>query len=386
MPICGCLAAGGGAARPSLVLPIQIIVHGESEAEAEAKAKAETENRRECFEGDAEAERALLRVIRRSDYEGYSVGLERRHLKCGTKCWVVHNDLTDEWCKRSNSCGIRGCPPDDRKRTSLLYHGLLQFFEKQPEVRKFELTLRSTSNDREEALIARINQCFHKLCRDRFWKRSVTGSCLFVQSKWEADTRRWHVHLHIVYCGSYIPVKWLSKKWLEITGDSFVVWIRPLKLKSNDVKELRSGLSDAVRYVTNAGNFLGIPGSDDLDISDDKQLEHFHSLQKARLFRKSGICRRIKLRPDPSEFDSHWHRWGEWAYVRKMAGQGDKVCQQIALAIQNHTSYKPPAWYEVADEALEFPDGRFTGLSPVEKNRAPPPASRLSSFFINYFN
>lgn len=56
----------------------------------------------------------------------------------------------------------------------------------------------------------------------------MSGGVVFLELSLNPNTRCWHPHLHILYEGTYIPQAWLSKQWLAITTDSFIVDIRRL--------------------------------------------------------------------------------------------------------------------------------------------------------------
>lgn len=51
-------------------------------------------------------------------------------------------------------------------------------------------------------------------------------------------------HFHIIYDGKYVPVTWLSKEWLKITKDSYIVWIQGLNPMN------RKSRGRLVNYVT----------------------------------------------------------------------------------------------------------------------------------------
>jgi hypothetical protein len=52
-----------------------------------------------------------------------------------------------------------------------------------------------------------------------------------------------NLHIHALIYGHYIPHKVISKRWLELTGDSFVIDIRT-------VRSPRKGIGYLLKYVT----------------------------------------------------------------------------------------------------------------------------------------
>jgi hypothetical protein len=87
------------------------------------------------------------------------------------------------------------------------------------------LTLRSTTEPLPE-LLAKLTRDFTSLRRTKLWRKRVTGGVAFIEVKWLAPTNRWHVHLHALLQGRYVPQAELSKLWLKVTGTSDVIDIR----------------------------------------------------------------------------------------------------------------------------------------------------------------
>ncbi|GAJ25104.1 unnamed protein product [marine sediment metagenome] len=99
-----------------------------------------------------------------------------------------------------------------------------------------------------------MKKCYIKLGRRVGWKKYVTGSVAFLHVKWNENTG-WHVHLHILLTGSYLPQKWLSEEWLKVTGDSPVVHVQA----AHSDKELGQAIKDFSRYAGCPANLLKIP-------------------------------------------------------------------------------------------------------------------------------
>lgn len=100
-----------------------------------------------------------------------------------------------------------------------------------------ELTLKNIPQDQlTRKKLSYIRSCFRKLLRRSTdpkkkhspkFKDLIKGGFYFVQMTNKG--RGWHLHLHVVYKGAWIPHSLISSVWRDITGDSFVVWHRRIK-------------------------------------------------------------------------------------------------------------------------------------------------------------
>jgi hypothetical protein len=86
------------------------------------------------------------------------------------------------------------------------------------------LTLTLKANDQTAAHeITRLLKCFARLRRHERWKTEVKGGIYSVELVPRPDGRTHHVHLHAIIDCFFLDVRWLSKTWHKITGDSFQV-------------------------------------------------------------------------------------------------------------------------------------------------------------------
>lgn len=63
----------------------------------------------------------------------------------------------------------------------------------------------------------------------QLWKSNVVGGAAFIEMKLGANSKAWHVHLHCIIEGTWLDQKALSSAWHAVTGDSYVVDIRPIQ-------------------------------------------------------------------------------------------------------------------------------------------------------------
>lgn len=56
----------------------------------------------------------------------------------------------------------------------------------------------------------------------------MRGGVWFIEVKLDRCANRWHPHLHLIVEGEFISAKTLSRRWYEVTGDSYIVDIRAI--------------------------------------------------------------------------------------------------------------------------------------------------------------
>lgn len=136
------------------------------------------------------------------------------------------------------------------------------------------LTLKGRPGESLEKKLAKLNKSFSKLRRREFWTDRVRSgiACIevagrmvhkdqrrfeVVESGWDVEEGEyvegswslgenepvavgamWHVHIHLVYDGDYIPQRGLSDLWDEITGGSYVVDVREVKTVEGAYREI----------------------------------------------------------------------------------------------------------------------------------------------------
>lgn len=103
---------------------------------------------------------------------------------------------------------------------------------------------------------------------------------------WSYEVKRgsgsgqWHPHLHMVAMASVQPdAVQLSREWLDITGDSFIVDVRPIN--ENDVA---SGFLEVFKYALKFS-----------DMTPADTYEAFLTLQRKRLVGSAGLFRGIEI-------------------------------------------------------------------------------------------
>jgi len=287
----------------------------------------------------------------------YGSSYQERFRACRTMAWCVREVEAEMIRVHSNSCRLRWCPVCAEARANIIARSCREFFEKQSSVRFLTLTQKRSDLPLKEQ-VARIKKSFAKFRRCSGWRKYVTGCVWFLQIKPSCGGKWWHIHLHILLTGSYIPQDWLSEKWLEVTGDSKIVDIR-------FVDELDSALRDVVRYAGRPANLL--------DVSPEYRLELVHATDKIRVCGTTGICKAVSLRPPKfNKGDSRYENLGRYSTIQRLAATGDERARDILRAVRDKTPLKNAHSFRDVDD---FIDNEFTGLSPIEpmsRSRAPP--------------
>jgi len=289
----------------------------------------------------------------------YGTHLLERFRKCRTMAWHVQNPET--WLIRiqSNSCRMRWCPMCGEARVNIIARNCFEFFEKQRSVRFLTLTLKHSDLPVDEQ-IRRMKDCFIKLSRRVGWKKYVTGSVNFLHVKSNEGTG-WHVHLHIILTGSFVPQKWLSAEWLKVTGDSLVVHVQA----AHSEKVLGITIADFTRYAGSPAN---------LDkISAEHRLELVHAFEGIRVCWTTGICRAVSLSPPKfKQGDSKMINLGRDSTIKRRAAAGDFDALRILYCSDRGVPFENAPSFRDDDD---FIDDEFVGLSepePEQWGRSPP--------------
>lgn len=145
--------------------------------------------------------------------------------QCGKYAYVFQSlDDPELYTLGGSTCHDRFCLPCGRERSRVIAGNVKLRTDGKP-ARFLTLTLKSTTEPLA-VLLAKLTQDFTALRRSKLWRKRVTGGVAFLECKWLAPTNRWHVHLHALLQGRYVPREQLSKLWLKITGTSEVIDIR----------------------------------------------------------------------------------------------------------------------------------------------------------------
>lgn len=172
---------------------------------------------------------------------------------CGSNPWVAR-DASDEGrlIVIADHCRSRWCVPCAKAKAQIVAANIRAKLGGEP-IRFLTLTLRHRAvRLRDE--IKRIYASFRRLRALPLWRSHVTGGAAILEVKRAMHADRWHVHLHILFHGTYVPQRAISAAWHAITGDSYIVDIRLLR-------DAGRAATYVTKYVTKpySTNALGRP-------------------------------------------------------------------------------------------------------------------------------
>ena len=102
-----------------------------------------------------------------------------------------------------------------------------------------------------------------------------------------SNEKNWHPHIHmIVLLNDYIDIKKFSAEWKAITGDSFIVDIRKLKVNKN--KDTNNAIVDAMQEVFKYAVKFS-------DLTLERQFEAYETLKGQRLIGSFGLLHGVKI-------------------------------------------------------------------------------------------
>jgi hypothetical protein len=144
---------------------------------------------------------------------------------CAQSFWAYrHVTDPDRYVLVRDFCHDRLCDVCGRRRAWTIRCNLRPLLGER-DYRLITLTLRHASTP----LTAQLNHLyasFRRLRQSDSWKRCVRGGIAFLELGRNAETKRWHPHLHCVTFGLWYANVLLKRAWRDATGDSDIVDIR----------------------------------------------------------------------------------------------------------------------------------------------------------------
>lgn len=175
------------------------------------------------------------------------------------------------------NCGDRTCGVCRRRAWGIHWNAIKPIVKTWPMVRFLTLTMRNIPDEtvtRDDVKFLRDS--FTKLRHTKAWSRWVQGGFYFFHVTNQG--RGWHIHLHVLYTGYYIPQNWLSKTWKKITRTSYIVDVRACP---DPEKGLHYLLADLLRPP---------------DIKPEHHTTFNDLFYRTRLVQGFGECSPLKLR------------------------------------------------------------------------------------------
>jgi hypothetical protein len=183
-----------------------------------------------------------------------------RHWRC---------DNNHDWAEAENSCSVRICPHDSRRRSLILAGRMEKFLVGKTGLRYAVLAERN-SVDLRDGIIS-LWAAWTRLRRSVRWKRHVKGCIVAMEVTRNREDGTWHPHLNVLMEGDYFPFEELNHAWIEATEHrGQTSYIRAAD--AGTVREL-------IKYVTKIADLL-----DDAAALD----EFLTAVERRRLVRTYG--------------------------------------------------------------------------------------------------
>ncbi len=230
---------------------------------------------------------------------GFSGKFSSRLQQCRKFAWFVQSSVTHKLRVMSSRCKLRWCPICRDVSRMIVTKSVEEWLRLQKYPKMITLTL-SHSDDPLQLQIKRIYESFRKLRRRAFFERRISGGIWFFQLKFNKDTKQWHPHIHCLVAGKFLPHRELKKLWHKITGDSYVVDIRP-------VKDLEGCSNEVARYATSPADITAV----DLD----RAIDLYYATKHRRICGSWGSARSITLKPTPLEDTGEWTKVADFFFI-----------------------------------------------------------------------
>ena len=147
--------------------------------------------------------------------------------------WKVHCRACGADFVAVKRCHHRLCPDCAPIRGLRLFEAHKRMLGR-PNLKHLVLTFKNVEHLTPE-YIDYMNNCFSKFRRRKILRRSWRGGVKAFEITYSKQTG-FHPHIHALVDGGYVPQDVLSKMWLDITGDSSVVWISRAKKSKQILK------------------------------------------------------------------------------------------------------------------------------------------------------
>jgi hypothetical protein len=254
---------------------------------------------------------------------------------CAQSFWAYrHVTNADRFVLVRDFCHDRFCDVCSRRRAWTIRCNLRPLLGER-DYRLISLTLRHNATP----LTAQLNHLyasFRRLRTTAAWKAHVRGGVAFLELGRNAETGRWHPHLHCVTFGTWFPAAVLKLCWRFATGDSDVIDIR-------FVEDPETVATYVCKYATKS-----LPESIASEPAAlDEAVVALHSRKLLVLFGEAKHWQLLKTTPLPDfKFYGHLHKLPEKTAADKELARELKL---MASMITDH---------EIASEII-FHDPEF---------------------------
>lgn len=260
---------------------------------------------------------------------------------CGRGAWVERNPCSNKYRVVSPACKLRYCPRCSRihaGRTKLRLETWATAVRTDSvnRLRLITLTIRSSPAPLRHQLDF-LYRSYRKLRQRALWKKTTNGAIAVLQVTFNAETKLWHPHLHIIQHGRFIDWHALKSAWSRITHGSDGVDIRP-------VQDVDKACEYVCRYVAR-------PLEADDDMPDSKLVDYVMSTKGRRLLIASGNAPLVL--PDKTDDDGEWYHIDSLAGLLQRARNGDVAALSILDEIRSTEPVTPDGELTLFDSCLD---------------------------------
>lgn len=249
----------------------------------------------------------------------------QRFETCGSNAWVLMStDGQNRVRMKSNRCHDRWCEACQTERRRSVCRNLRDKLAGR-ELRLLTLTLKSAETPLREQL-DRLTKSFRRLRQVRDIRNAMQGGMYFLEVTLNQKTRQWHPHLHIIWEGTYLHHSIIREEWYNITGDSYIVDVRPIKNSDH-----------AASYVA---KYAGKAVSHHVWTDQERFEEAIASLRGKRTFQTYGSWSKLDLSIDPDD-GAGWAPVAPlWEIIDK-ASRGDRLAVSILSQLRKTNAPEP---------------------------------------------
>ena len=198
-------------------------------------------------------------------------------LRCGENVYTLACEKCGFEHKVGYNCKLRICARCASVKTAALEKKYLPYAKKlacrrRPYLRRLDLTLKNVEDLAQG--VDRLRASFTNLRHRKDYVGKFDGGLYGIEAK-PGNDGKWNIHMHVLYCGSWIAQERLSAHWKDITGDSMVIHIKA-------VTDVQKALSYVLKYVTK-----GVENPEDW--TQDELGEFVLALENVRLVQAFGL-------------------------------------------------------------------------------------------------